>query len=931
MNESTPASPWSARRISVRLYGSRYDEVPFSGLMARFADRYEALLRSAAETGQDLLTRQAWDSLVENLIGDLVAISHRTLILELHRARSGGLLQGDTPEERYRDYSDRLLGDPAYLASLFRTYPLLEQALERCAGNWMTTCLELLSRLRADLPLLRRHGFLTGGAEAVSSLRTGLGDPHNGGRSVTEVTFTGGDRVVYKPRALDAEELYGQAVTLLNELNGEPDLRAMRVINRAAYGWCEFVGHRPAAGQEGIGRFYRRIGSCVALLTCLTASDIHMENLRADGEHPVPVDLETILQPPAPPGAGSELAADLAFELLSTSVLATAMVPGRQLSMETSAIGGGLATAPRRKPALVEPFTDAMRTELVPAALEQAANLPFLEHGRVRPADHVADVVSGFLDAYDTIAAHKPAFRELIRRFRDAEIRYLVRPTRIYGLLLGELHHPRRLGADDHASDQLLTALATSPELASVAAAERSQLLAGDIPRFSAAASSTTLRFQGAGEIPGFFGESGRQRAEHRLDRFGPQDRAVQAEILTAALSTLPDCPATEPPRRPPDPGTSLRDSTRQAIDALADDAVLGRADCTWIGLAGNSVRGEPITYGPLPTRLYDGLSGMALLFACAARVYADDRYLDLAIRSIHPVVTGLRGTGQRQVGAYSGTAGDLYVLGHLAVVTADEGYVEAIERCLPSFVRDLGTRQDPGLVSGLAGAAVVASDLYERYGLDDLAAAVALCAERLVSGSPWEGVGDGFAHGTAGIGWALLRAGRVLDDAELRDVGLRALAGDDPRDPAPPDGGTRAWCQGAAGTGIARLLAHRPDFDQEVARAVAAVAQGREPVVHGLCHGDLGRLEFLRLAADRLPGLGREPYLRMRLDLLTSGAIGSHAYGSRFPGLLVGRAGACLTLLRLVAPGAVPSVLWLEGPTRREHHGSHRQPVAAP
>ncbi|MEU0566535.1 type 2 lanthipeptide synthetase LanM [Nonomuraea sp. NPDC005983] len=915
--ERTPRRP--RRQLSARLYGTRYDEVPFAGLLARFADHHEALLRSETEACRSLLTREAWDSLREDLIDDLLAISHRTLIFELNESRARGRLNGDTPEERYRDYSDRLLGDPSYLASLFAKYPVLDQALVRCAGNWMTTCLELLSRLQADIPLLQRSGFIAERPAKVSSLRTGLGDPHNGGRSVTEVAFSSGDRVMYKPRPLDAEEMYGQAVTLVNALDDEIGLKAMRVVNRAAYGWCEFVRHMPASCPEGISRFYRRIGFCIALLTCLAASDIHMENLRADGEFPIPIDLETILQPPAAHDAGSDSAAAKAFELLSRSVLATAMIPGRQLSMETSAIGGGLGAAGTlRKPALVAPFTDAMRTELVPTALEQAGNLPFLEHGRVQPADHVSDIVGGFLDAYDIIAGNKPAFRELIRRFGHAEIRYLVRPTRVYGLLLGELHHPRRL-RDDHAADELWTALAASPEFVPVAEAERSQLLAGDIPRFSVSASSTTLRFEGDGEIGGFFSETGRQTAEHRLCLFGEEDRAVQTDILTAALSTLPGhSPSAEAPLHLPDLGPSLRDSTRKAIDALAGDAVLGDTDCTWIGLAGNSVRGEPSTYGPLPTRLYDGLSGMALMFAYAAKVYADERYLDLALRSIHPVLSGLRNdlrdTSKQQVGAYSGTAGGFYVLGHLAVLTADETYIDVIERCLPTFVRDLGARQDLGLVSGLAGAAVVSSDLYQRYGLVDLKAAVALCAEQLVRGSPWEAAGDGFAHGTAGIGWALLKASRVLDDAEVRDAGLRALAPGEIRAPA-------HWCRGAAGTGISRLLAHRShpssSFVEEVSRAVTAVTEEGSPVAHGLCHGDLGRLEFLRLAADCLPRLGWEPYQRMRRDLLTGGAIISHALGSRFPGLLAGRAGACLTLLRLVAPDDVPSVLWLEGPSK--------------
>ncbi|MFD0886603.1 DUF4135 domain-containing protein, partial [Streptosporangium algeriense] len=222
MIEEICSPPASRTRgpASVRLYGTRYDQVPFDGLVERFADRYRRLLRAEAAAFEDVLTEDAWDSLTANLVDDLVSVSHRTLILKLDESRTGGLLSGETPKARYRHYNDRLLGDPSYLTALLGEYPGLDRALLRHAGNWLTNSLELLSRLAADLPLLRRHGWIPEGTTTVDALRSGLGDPHNGGRSVTEVVFHGGSRVVYKPRPLDAEELYGQAVTLLNDLNG---------------------------------------------------------------------------------------------------------------------------------------------------------------------------------------------------------------------------------------------------------------------------------------------------------------------------------------------------------------------------------------------------------------------------------------------------------------------------------------------------------------------------------------------------------------------------------------------------------------------------------------------------------------------------------------------------------------------------------------
>ena len=48
--------------------------------------------------------------------------------------------------------------------------------------------------------------------------------------------------------------------------------------------------------EDGCKRFFRRAGAWLALFHCFAASDMHQENMIAAGDHPVPIDLETILQ-----------------------------------------------------------------------------------------------------------------------------------------------------------------------------------------------------------------------------------------------------------------------------------------------------------------------------------------------------------------------------------------------------------------------------------------------------------------------------------------------------------------------------------------------------------------------------------------------------------------------------------------------------------
>ena len=65
---------------------------------------------------------------------------------------------------------------------------------------------------------------------------------------------------------------------------------------RDGYGWTEFVNHTGCADAKGHKRFFRRAGAWLALFHWFAGTDMHRENIIADGDHPVPIDLEMLLQ-----------------------------------------------------------------------------------------------------------------------------------------------------------------------------------------------------------------------------------------------------------------------------------------------------------------------------------------------------------------------------------------------------------------------------------------------------------------------------------------------------------------------------------------------------------------------------------------------------------------------------------------------------------
>ncbi len=106
-------------------------------------------------------------------------------------------------------------------------------------------------------------------------------------------------------------------------------LRTLIVLNRNPHGWVEFVEHRSCHDIAELDRYHWRIGMHLCLAYVMGATDLHYENLIANGEHPVLVDLETMLQAVA--RSWDVLLASSAdqqiTEVLYDSVLSTGLLP----------------------------------------------------------------------------------------------------------------------------------------------------------------------------------------------------------------------------------------------------------------------------------------------------------------------------------------------------------------------------------------------------------------------------------------------------------------------------------------------------------------------------------------------------------------------------------------------------------------------------
>lgn len=850
----------------------------------------------------------------------------RTLVLELNVARLDGSLRGATPGEQFQSFIVNLSRRETALR-LLREYPVLARQLVLLLQHWLDSSLEFLSRLLEDWPELCRLLSPQARPGPLCDLQCAVGDRHRRGRAVMAATFEGGLRLLYKPRSLGADVRVQRLLKWLNERGAEPQFYRLRLIERSGYGWSEYAEAGECQTEEQAERFYRRQGGYLALLYLLGATDFRQENLIAAGEHPVLLDAESLFRPRLGGAPRVDAPADA---ILESSVLRVGLLPRRiRLSHD------GRSPDVSRPDALVEGFTDIYRLLL-------------------RRRDEL-------------LADDGP-----LAAFADDEVRIIIRPTKTYGLLLHESFHPdvlRNALDRDRFFDRLWNGVEAQPFLSRVIHAEIDDLQQGDIPYFTTRPDSVDIRTSAGERIPNFLDESGLSLARRRVCDLSEQDLKRQQWIIRTSLASST---GVEEQRRPHSNSSdtnhpSVTRAEMMAIaraigDRLEELALADGTDVSWLGL--NFIDEETCSLLPLSHDLYNGLAGVALYLAYLGQLTREPRYGDLAraacdsLRAyVSPANRERDSSRFHSVGVFDGSGSFIYSLTHLARLWQRTDLLDTAESLLEALPPLIERDQRFDLISGSAGLILALLALHQcRPSATTMQLAVC-CGEHLLAHAQAQdggGIGwknqpsggpplTGFSHGNAGIALALWRLGRLTRRSEFTEASEAALTyerrlycartGNWPdlrqrsEEGARPGGSMAAWCHGATGIGLSRLLmlreaegARQAALRREVEVSVETTLREGFGHNHSLCHGDLGNLELVIEAARLLGERSWEQAAQRQLERIVR-SINQEGWRCAVPlrvetpGLMTGLAGIGYGMLRMAEPRRVASVLSLSIP----------------
>jgi type 2 lantibiotic biosynthesis protein LanM len=904
------------------------------------------------------------DAFLANVARQLLQMLIPTLVLELNVARLQGSLEGETQEQRFGSFVARLRQPDTALA-LLREYPALTRQAVVCLDHWVTFSLEFLRHLAEDWSQLCIQFGAGEDVGRLVSLDDSKGDQHRDGRSVLIVTFSSGFRIVYKPRPLAVAMHFQELLNWLNDRGAEPPLRTIKMLDRGAYGWIEFISPQGCASGDEVRRFYARQGEYLALLYALEATDFHYENLIAAGEHPILVDLETLFQPYIRhrDQTISRVYRDsvLRLGLLPQRLFASAQSDGIDLSGLGAAAGQALPYSVFQFEA---PGTDEMRLIQKDGESAGGANQPTLKGADVDILDYVEPITVGFATLYRLLLQHRDELLSAggpLARFAGDRVRVVLRPTLTYGLLLRSSFHPDAL-RDALDRDMMFSSLWGDTQghrhLERIFTSEMDDLQKRDIPLFTTCPGSHEIATSSGQTIADFFPETGLSLVHRRLRDLGESDYLRQLWFIRASLATT--AVGREPARLPPRPRlTAWPDASRRHLMAAAEAvgkrldalALHGGEDIAWIGLTLTAKDNWCLV--PLGLDLYNGLPGVALFLAYLGMVSQETCYTTLAKTAVKTIRRHLSASPLHSfsIGAFDGLGGIVFLLTHLGVLWNDPEPLLEAKRIAESLRALIFYDRKFDITSGSAGCLMSLLALQSVAPCENTLAAAVECGDHLLGhaqslqdGIAWppyfpaKGPLTGFAHGASGIALALLELFELSGEKRFREAALKAFSYENSLFSSErknwPDlremnnGGDRmfmvGWCHGAPGIALARLRALKYVDGAPVRNDIAA---GLETTLshgfrgdHSLCHGSLGNLEPLLQASellDRTPWTGHVN--RVSAAILQSinddGWFCGVPLGVESPGLMTGLAGIGYGLLRLADPLRIPALLILAPP----------------
>ncbi|MES5888392.1 MULTISPECIES: type 2 lanthipeptide synthetase LanM [unclassified Bacillus cereus group] len=893
-------------------------------------------------------------------------IGLKVLITEINMARTGDLLSGENEKERYDSFMNDFLQDKEYILSLFNSYPVMIRLMVETIHSTVDAMFEIVYHYTEDRDqLIELFGkdFNT-----LTSIDLEAGDTHQNGRTVAMLNFNNKGKLVYKPRSLKTDELFNELLTWINKKGFKKPLKNLTVLNRDEYGYQEFITGSECNTSQEVENFYYRQGGYIALFYILNSTDFHHENIIADGEYPIFIDLETLFSNTIElsdklidtKSASIQLSLDIKDSVFQSLMLPVKFSDDPLIDYDLSGLGisGELEVEPSAVNALDNVYSDQIKMVKQKIKLQEFNNTPRIKQKKTNASEYIQKIINGFTDMYKLILNNKHEFileNGPLYAFKDTFARQVFRPTEAYARFVAASIHPDYLknGVDRESLFYYLWhGVNLQPKFSRITKYEIQDLLRADIPYFTFKVGSTSLFSADKIEIKDFFDKNSIDIIHEKLTKLSNKDHDRQIEFIKLSLSAIATNEQKtynpygfkEVEKNLLDTKTNHKDQflneAKKIGDEIIDLAIVGEnfKDALWFGL--NLDNNEQFKLSPIGTDLYNGSQGIVLFLGVLAKETNDEKYKKYAIAGLNHVEEKVKHTKLHSTSAFSGYSSISYVCAYLGEIWNDRKLIDKSREYInkiDSLLIEDETMYD--FIGGLSGSLLVLIRLYEKFNFTELKPICDLIAQKLLKQTSHQiktnTLLTGLAHGASGYAWPLLEYAYKMDQTHLLNDILAILNYENSKVNDTQDNwldlrgeknleAPAFWCHGAGGIGISRLMMSQfienATINDDLQKSVHILMNKGFGTTHTLCHGDFGNLDFLLTYAKMTKNneyidISREIGEYVLKQKEENGKWNFDQNGdTNILGFMIGTSGIGFELLRLNNPD-IPSVLNLDLP----------------
>jgi len=926
-----------------------------------------------------LISKTAYLNLEWNLLKRLVNISAKTLFAEFSKFRPAGyFLLGSLVEKTtkssnkgyYNSFLQKNLNEG--LLNFFIKYPVLAKLIATQVDYWVKNTSDFLLRLNNDLSEIKDVFTNSENIGKVINIEPNLSDLHDNAQHVISLKFESGLEILYKPRNLQIEIVFNNMLTWFNSNYIHLPFKITTVLNRKKYGWVENIDQLACNDSQAANRFYQRAGMLLCILYVLKGTDCHHENVIANGEHLVLVDIETLLHP--------EEIVNKENIPFNNSVLRIGLLPRWQITKDSnevydvSALG---SIKPQKTPYIATDWkfinTDDMNPSHNAIILPVKKNVAILNQKPLSPNDYIDDIIAGFKDMYLFFIEHKKTLLALnspLRKLNFQQLRFIHKPTHFYSFLIQRSLLPKYLmDGIDHSIEldvvcKFFLMKRKKPKSWSIFKSELRSMEQLDIPRFGFFSHNDELCFGVERPINKFFEESSFKNMISQLKNLNESDLAHQIVIVKSAFyaknAKMHYDEALSRPNHYAEKdkiySNSLLTPEELLIEAkkIADEINFHKIETTdesvnWVSL--NYIKKiQRFQVQPIGNNLYDGKTGIAIFLSAYEYVTKDNSFNKLVLKSLRDLRKNLNTFDDKAqnmlsqgLGIGIGIGSLIYSLVKISYFLKNESFIEDAKK-ISELITSEAIKKDINLdiMSGSSGAIVGLLNLYKVDSDENILNKAIVCGQHLLNNrilfngyKVWKSSREivpltGFSHGAAGISFALFHLYSLTKYEEFLLAAIEGISYErsvfskvdrnwpDFRE-YPKLKFLNSWCHGAPGIALARLggtkIYQSLDIQKDIDIGIQTTQSCDMQRMDHLCCGNFGRCEVLFVASNKLGQTKLKTEAEKKIAYIMARAKLTGGYrlpGSVFnPSFFNGISGIGYELLRIACPDLPSVLLW--------------------